>query len=1389
MKAVCIKGSNESNSYGSSNVAPTSPVDGSARSFEEVINAAFTANGISLDSLCNPFVIEFPKPYGKGTAFVKDNIAIIDTCNCTRFTQLKAEATAAGKDSNVLTSMNQYLNTAYGDTLTLDLFTAMVQNCLKLGTVACVDSVIRTPINCAEVLSCDCALVNISGTCYKDCVKRVCTTTSTTFALITPQPFPDFMKCGGMTAAKCLDCAQISSLVGEFKSVYPAPYDAAPDFTSTNLSRSTLRNNIMFEQFVNYRTGYDYSWIEYAKAASAASCNLANYGANANLHQNVICRPTKALTDTTGYFVVDSSCQKTYNMAVMAGQYIYQARRDKLLANFDSLYRAKCMSAKDIETFTVSDTVKEYHYTLYYYDMAGNLVKTVPPAGVRPDFSTTFLTSVKNGRTSGTSVPRPHILATNYRYNSLNSPIAQNSPDAKTTKFWYDKLGRLAVSQNAQQAVDVKYSYTLYDPFGRIVEVGQKPQATAMTQTISQDTTALKNWIITNGGTREQLTLTAYDLPYGFSQQYPNGILYGLKLTQRNLRGRVSYSAAKNLATDLLHYTGSFYTYDIHGNVDTLLQDYQGVPETGTTDRFKKIVYEYDLISGKVNAVQYQSDSADAFYHRYSYDAENRLIQVETSRDQVYWENDARYAYFKHGPLARTEMGQLKVQGLDYAYTLQGWLKGVNGTTVSDGTFDIGKDGKAGAPNVNVARDIMGFALHYYDGLENGNTWVDYLPIGTSSNFARIVSGHSYVSLFNGNIGAMTVNNAGLTRGVPANTNSLPLFYRYKYDQLNRLVNMQVFKGLTVSTNSWSPVSIDDYKEAVSYDPNGNILYYNRKGAPEIGKPLEMDSLNYVYYANTNQLRQVKDNTGTTNNYATEDINHQSNTSNYTYDQIGNLKTDVSEGITATNWTVYGKLSSITKAGSTISYTYDAAGNRITKTVGGTTTLYVRDASGNVLSVYEKSGTSAIRQKEAHLYGSSRLGISGELTIASTSVVLAAGYNPAKLSTFTRSEKLFELSNHLGNVLTTITDKRTSVDAGTDGTLDYYTANVASAQDYYPFGMAMPGRSYNNGNYRYGFNGKEMDNEVSGSGNQYDYGFRIYNPRIGRFLSVDPLTQSYPWYTPYQFAGNKPIWAIDLDGLEEALPRPSPTVPVIRMASESTCIGCPDRAKAMAMHKLHADLDRLRNEYRAWRSEPGNIGKPVPPQYEKVAVQTSSTATLSQGGYLGTPEYKIAKARYDMYGQYLPGPSDIEDGLNALGAISEGNYKSAAISAFFLIPGADVFKPIKSLKGVGGELLEGYIKKFGNQAKHLTKLDIQGALKDIAGNPVIINGKTFNHLKEVEDALSGVGNQLDKLTKDINTGKFTEDVLQQAEKIRGTLQKQKDKLTDVLNEAKRNAGQ
>ena len=77
----------------------------------------------------------------------------------------------------------------------------------------------------------------------------------------------------------------------------------------------------------------------------------------------------------------------------------------------------------------------------------------------------------------------------------------------------------------------------------------------------------------------------------------------------------------------------------------------------------------------------------------------------------------------------------------------------------------------------------------------------------------------------------------------------------------------------------------------------------------------------------------------------------------------------------------------------------------------------------------------------------------------------------------------------------------------------------------------MSGRKYSAGSsYRYGFNGKENDKDA-GEGIQ-DYGMRIYDGRLGRFLSTDPLTKNYPMLTAYQFASNRPIVAIDLDGME-----------------------------------------------------------------------------------------------------------------------------------------------------------------------------------------------------------------------------------------------------------------
>jgi RHS repeat-associated protein len=82
------------------------------------------------------------------------------------------------------------------------------------------------------------------------------------------------------------------------------------------------------------------------------------------------------------------------------------------------------------------------------------------------------------------------------------------------------------------------------------------------------------------------------------------------------------------------------------------------------------------------------------------------------------------------------------------------------------------------------------------------------------------------------------------------------------------------------------------------------------------------------------------------------------------------------------------------------------------------------------------------------------------------------------------------------------------------------------------FGMQISERSetFTSNSYRFGFNGKEQDNEVSGSGNSYDFGARIYDSRLGRWMSTDPLWKLYPEMSDYSFALNSPLVFIDEDG-------------------------------------------------------------------------------------------------------------------------------------------------------------------------------------------------------------------------------------------------------------------
>jgi len=854
-----------------------------------------------------------------------------------------------------------------------------------------------------------------------------------------------------------------------------------------------------------------------------------------------------------------------------------------------------------------------------------------------------------------------HKLATTYTYNSTNQVVKQHTPDGGYSRFWYDNLSRLVVSQNDKQLKQKDFSYTVYDKLGRIAEVGQKNFASSgLKEPQYLDSLAYRNFL--SGGSNSQIVQTYYDtIPAPGSGIIP--------LEQDNLRKRVALSAYRETAASPVSQA-TYYNYDLTGNVTTLWQQIYGLG-------LKKIDYEFDLVSGKVNFVRYQQGQPDEFYYKYKYDAENRLTEAWSGTKALYnpiagsyllnGKQDARYEYYLHGPLARVELGDQysQVQGLDYAYTLQGWLKGVNSQRLN-ASEDIGKDGLSGSV---FPKDVYAYSLGYYKD--------DYKPIGAGVAPAFGIQYQAQnndiagQNLYNGNISNSTLAISQLP-GSPLTG------YTYRYDQLNRLTQMRQHP-IEPLAGTWGNAS-ESYKENISYDANGNILSYFRNGA---GNRLAMDNLSYTYNRDSqgrllnNRLVHVKD--AVSSDKYTEDMDSQPD-SNYVYDEIGNLVKDTQEGINAIDWTVFGKIKNIQKSnGKSVSYAYDPAGNRVSKTVNGLMTWYVRDAQGNTLGVYDNQNCVA-NWREQQLYGSSRLGIwkpnRNLYAQADTTAWDSVG------------NKYYELSNHLGNVLAVVSNKKFQV--AQDSLIDRYEAELVSAQDYYPFGMVQPGRTYgldggnskktftntypcvlceefdnnsaegwntvqgnislnvsagrmamatssqwsvagkvfntipgqtytvkydvdfgnnyymemvlkdDNGtflvwnpsspyfykgsapadftftattakshlyignggfvntidtcyikyiriqqatsvvdtlvnaiaSYRYGFNGKENDNEVKGDGNQQDYGMRIYDPRLGRFFSVDPLTKTYPELTPFQYASNRPIDGVDVDGQE-----------------------------------------------------------------------------------------------------------------------------------------------------------------------------------------------------------------------------------------------------------------
>jgi RHS repeat-associated protein len=165
-------------------------------------------------------------------------------------------------------------------------------------------------------------------------------------------------------------------------------------------------------------------------------------------------------------------------------------------------------------------------------------------------------------------------------------------------------------------------------------------------------------------------------------------------------------------------------------------------------------------------------------------------------------------------------------------------------------------------------------------------------------------------------------------------------------------------------------------------------------------------------------------------------------------------------------------------------------------------------------------------QRERHIYGSSRLGMD------TRSVELIASFfvSPSAdgtIHTTNADDRVYELTNHLGNVLATFTARKLPLAA--NGVFTGFSPHVTSLTDYYPFGSGMAGRTVTEG-YRYGFNAMEREDDLYAPGSAYDFGARMYDGRLGRWWSVDPFYGEYSAFSTYAFAMNSVLQYIDPTG-------------------------------------------------------------------------------------------------------------------------------------------------------------------------------------------------------------------------------------------------------------------
>jgi RHS repeat-associated protein len=555
--------------------------------------------------------------------------------------------------------------------------------------------------------------------------------------------------------------------------------------------------------------------------------------------------------------------------------------------------------------------------TYYVYDDFGLLKYVLPPK------ATVWLAA--NSWTLTSAVSKE--LCFSYVYDGRLRMVVKTIPGGGTQYMVYNLKDELILTQTPTQASKAEYLFYKYDVLGRLIQTGvfnntnlpADLQALANTSNPGTDaflaylfnTNVYGNTSYVNTFTTAKVLTTNYYDDYSFTTRtynasYMSSLPTGWN-TSVSMETNGLLTGTKTVVLDGAATANTLLTVNFYNDKGRLLQsqaqNYKG--------DWNIITNSYDFIGQQlgtyteINNPQATDIPKVTTIEVINYDQGGRVTKVWHSVNGQPYKPFPHNAYDEVGRLTTKTFAENQDPGVVYEYNVRGWLTGINKDYCLYKSTD----------------QTFGMEISY-----------DY---GYTNNY------------FNGDIAGIKWRNSGTSNELRS--------YGYIYDSYNRLKSgdfvVQV-ENKNQTITPWSSAVKDFSASNMLYDENGNLQSMKQMGLNLAGQKIVLDDLTYGYTANSNKLLSVSESASSQSKSPTTydnlgDFRDVAGTTDYTYNQNGNMLTDANKSLTFTYDELINKTRKVSKGTQNVDYLYDATGNKLQKKVSPgtvTTTDYLGSA-------------------------------------------------------------------------------------------------------------------------------------------------------------------------------------------------------------------------------------------------------------------------------------------------------------------------------------------------------------------------------------------------------------------------------------------------------------